>query len=210
MGNGNRSVATQGVWGERSPLPHRGCHEVTGGKKEGIFRSDLERKIVAWVVGREIVDGRGWSSLRLRSVIRLRGLRVVLRSLTGRLRCRCGLSRRSDSPDTHIVVPTPVIFPGPQVESHLDRVSDLIFVQIRDLVIPERRQAHVSRIVAVLIFKNEILFCPGAFRPLSALLGKFLFDPAFYFQCHDILCLVKIKPARRAGAKQACSRCLWQ
>lgn len=37
MGNGNEKgaqrVATQGVWGERSPLPHRGCHEVTRGKK---------------------------------------------------------------------------------------------------------------------------------------------------------------------------------
>ena len=30
---GAQRVATQGVWGERSPLPHRGCHEVTGGKK---------------------------------------------------------------------------------------------------------------------------------------------------------------------------------
>ena len=180
-------------------------------KKEGIFRSDLERKIIAWIIRRKVIDGRcGSLLLRLCAVIRLRSRRVILWSLTGRLRCRCGLSCRSDSPDTHIVVPTPVIFPGPQIEGHLDRVSDLIFVQIRDLVIPERRQAHVSRIVAVLIFKNEILFCPGAFRPLSALLGKFLFDPAFYFQCHDILCLVKIKPARRAGAKQACSRCLWQ
>ena len=26
--------ATQGVWGIRSPMPHRGRHEVTGGYKE--------------------------------------------------------------------------------------------------------------------------------------------------------------------------------
>ncbi len=26
-----RSGATQEVWGERSPVPLRGCHEVTGG-----------------------------------------------------------------------------------------------------------------------------------------------------------------------------------
>lgn len=86
MGNGNEKgaqrVATQGVWGERSPLPHRGCHEVTGGKKEGIFRSDLERKIIAWIIRREIVDGRcGSLLLRLCAVIRLRSRRVILWSL---------------------------------------------------------------------------------------------------------------------------------
>ena len=162
-------------------------------------RPDLERKVVAWVVSREIVDSRCRSLLRLRTVIRLRHRGVVLLSLVGRLLRRCTLSRRCDSPDAHVVVPTSVIFPGPEIESHLYRIPGLILVQIRDLVVAERRQAHVRRIVTVLIFKDKILLCPGAFRSLSALLGKFLFDPAFYFQCHDVREFVKIKPAWRTG-----------
>ena len=37
-----RSEATQGVWGVRSPVPHRGCHVVTGGwkLKTHVVRSD--------------------------------------------------------------------------------------------------------------------------------------------------------------------------
>jgi len=42
------------------------------------------------------------------------------------------------------------------------------------------------------------------------LFGKLLFDPAFYFQCHDILCLVKIKPARRRAQSRLVIRCLRQ
>ena len=99
--------------------------------------------------------------MRLDSVIRLRCRGVtLLRSLIGWLLRGRGLSCRSDSPDTHIVVPTSVVFPCPEIERHFHGVPDLILVQIRDLVIAERREAHIGREVAVLIFEDKILLGP--------------------------------------------------
>ncbi len=48
-----RSEATQGVWGERSPMPHWGCHEVTGGKllHIKIECEKISHSIFMWSIG---------------------------------------------------------------------------------------------------------------------------------------------------------------
>ena len=116
---------------------------------------------MARIVRRKVVDGRGRRRLRLGSVIRLRCRGVtLLRSLVGWLLRRSRLSSRGDSPHAHIIVPTSVIFPCPEIERHFHGVPDLILVQIRDLVVAERREAHIRRVVAVLIFEDKILLCP--------------------------------------------------
>ena len=45
------------------------------------------------------------------------------------------MAGRSYPPDTDIVVPTAIIFPGPQVERYFYKVADLELVQLGDFVI---------------------------------------------------------------------------
>ena len=77
---------------------------------------------------------------------------------TGRsLRCL----GQSNPPRTHIGVPTPVVFPAFQVESHIQIVTNLHDGRILDGTVAPNRNTNLARVLA-LSLKDEFLTLPRA------------------------------------------------
>ena len=73
--------------------------------------------------------------------------------------CRTG---RLYPPCPYIRIPTSVVLTAAEIEGNLDLVTDLILLQILDLLLTPDIHAHLRRIIAFLIFENEFLLGPCA------------------------------------------------
>ena len=89
--------------------------------------------------------------------------------------------RRRKPPNTHIIVPPSIILSRPKIERDLHLISDLILIQLGDLVISEGGKADLSRETTILVLQDEILLHPSAPGALAALLGLFTGNPTLQF-----------------------------
>ncbi len=110
------------IWkNKKRPRKHAGPFPYSG-------QPLSEREVVETIFSGHIINRRSGSLLRHRPISDLR---------SGRGCGSLDLVHRRYAPNAYIIVPSAIEFPGPEIEGDLHLISDLVLVQLSDLIVPE-------------------------------------------------------------------------